>query len=151
MLFFLLIFHFQFLHIWFTIILSGKEKELCSTKFGWWWSDLRYVAPFVFFFLPFLLLLFIGILPEARHRFKMWTLWCLWVNLKKAKYFKGSAKEKYSWILILSILAYLCNGGLFIEFEKLIPYSLECILLCLPLGLYILVFFFPFKYFNRWG
>lgn len=66
----------------------------------------------------------------------------LWVNLEKAKYFKGNRKDKYFWILILSILAYMCNGGLFIEFEKLIPYSLECILLCLPLGLYILVFSF---------
>lgn len=66
----------------------------------------------------------------------------LWANLEKTKYFKGSTKDKYFWILILSILAYMCNGGLFIEFEKLIPYSLECILLCLPLGLYILVFSF---------
>lgn len=65
----------------------------------------------------------------------------LWVNPEKVKYLKGSTDDKYLWILILSILAYICNGGLFIEFEKLIPYSLECILLCLPLGLYILVFF----------
>lgn len=35
------------------------------------------------------------------------------------------------------------RGGLFIEFEKLIPSSLECVLLCLPLGLCILVSFFP--------
>ena len=54
----------------------------------------------------------------------MWTLWCLWVNLEKAEYFKDSTKDKYSWILIWSILAYICNGGLFIEFEKLIPYVL---------------------------
>lgn len=69
----------------------------------------------------------------------------LWVNPEKVKYLKGSTDDKYFWILILSILAYICNGGLFIEFEKLIPYSLECILLCLPLGLYILVFFFLFN------
>lgn len=40
----------------------------------------------------------------------------------------------------------MCNGGLFAEFKKLIPYSPECILFCLPLGLYILVgFFFLFN------
>lgn len=61
---------------------------------------------------------------------------------REAMYFKGSMEDKHVWIVSLSILAYICNGGLFIEFEKLIPYSLECVLFCLPLGLYILVCFF---------